>query len=230
MIPTANPTLPLQRTPCISIMLADDHNLARQGFRAYLETNDAEFVVKGEASNGIELLTLLSESVPDVVLLDLEMPHMNGIETLAVLTRDYPGVRVIILSSHYNEFLMAELMIAGASGYLPKNCFGDELFETIRRVYDDGYFFKGSVSRQVVSTLISERKIQYLISENILSKREIEVLQQVCNEKQAKEIAAILHISESTVEYHKRNLYQKTGSDSIVGLVKYAIRTGVSST
>lgn len=209
-------------------MLADDHNLARQGFRAYLETND-EFRVTGEASNGVELLNLVAEERPSVVLLDLEMPHMNGIETLGVLSQEYPEVKVIILSSHYNEFLMAELMIAGASGYLPKNCFGDELFETIRRVHKEGYFFNGAVSRQVVSTLISERKIQYLISENILSKREIEVLQQVCSEKQAKEIAAALNISESTVEFHKRNLYTKTQSDSIVGLVKYAIRTGIAS-
>jgi DNA-binding NarL/FixJ family response regulator len=210
-------------------MLADDHNLARQGFRAYLETGESEFRVLGEASNGVELLQLIKQSTPDIVLLDLEMPFMNGIETLGVLSEEYPSVKVIILSSHYNEFLMAELMIAGASGYLPKNCFGDELFETIRKVYDEGYFFNGSVSRQVVSTLISDRKIQYLISENILSKREIEVLQQVCSEKQAKEIAAILNISESTVEFHKRNLYTKTQSDSIVGLVKYAIRKGIAT-
>jgi DNA-binding NarL/FixJ family response regulator len=210
-------------------MLADDHNLARQGFRAYLETNETEFHVMGEASNGVELLQLIKQNAPDIVLLDLEMPLMNGIETLGVLSQEYPAVKVIILSSHYNEFLMAELMIAGASGYLPKNCFGDELFETIRKVHEEGYFFNGSVSRQVVSTLISDKKIQYLISENILSKREIEVLQQVCSEKQAKEIAAILNISESTVEFHKRNLYTKTQSDSIVGLVKYAIRKGIAS-
>lgn len=219
----------MQTVNCISIMLADDHNLARQGFRAYLETNDEEFKVTGEASNGLELLNLIKVEPPDVVLLDLEMPHMNGIETLGVLSQEYPMVKVIILSSHYNEFLMAELMIAGASGYLPKNCFGDELFETIRKVHEEGYFFNGSVSKQVVSTLISERKIQYLISENVLSRREIEVLQQVCNEKQAKEIAALLNISESTVEYHKRNLYTKTQSDSIVGLIKYAIRKGIAS-
>jgi len=210
-------------------MLADDHNLARQGFRAYLETNEAEFTVTGEASNGVELLELIKKNTPDVVLLDLEMPLMNGIETLSILSQEYPQVKVIILSSHYNEFLMAELMIAGASGYLPKNCFGDELFETVRKVHEEGYFFNGSVSRQVVSTLISDKKIQYLISENILSKREIEVLQQVCSEKQAKEIAAILNISESTVEFHKRNLYTKTQSDSIVGLVKYAIRKGIAT-
>jgi DNA-binding NarL/FixJ family response regulator len=210
-------------------MLADDHNMARQGFRAYLETNESEFHVLGEASNGVELLQLMKQNAPDIILLDLEMPFMNGIETLSVLSDEYPTVKVIILSSHYNEFLMAELMIAGASGYLPKNCFGDELFETIRKVYDEGYFFNGYVSRQVVSSLISDRKIQYLISENILSKREVEVLQQVCSEKQAKEIAAVLNISESTVEFHKRNLYNKTQSDSIVGLVKYAIRTGITS-
>ena len=209
-------------------MLADDHNMARQGFRAYLET-DERFKITGEAANGLELIERLKINAPDIVLLDLEMPIMSGLETLAVLKEEYPLVKTIILSSHYNEFLIAELMIAGANGYLPKNCFGDDLFETVIKVAEEGYYFSQSVSKQVITTLISDKKLQHLISEQILTKREVEVLQQICNEKQAKEIANLLHISENTVEFHKRNLYAKTKADSVVGLVKYAIRMGIVS-
>ncbi|MES2130955.1 MAG: response regulator transcription factor [Bacteroidota bacterium] len=207
-------------------MLVDDHNMARQGFRAYLET-DERFKITGEAANGLELIERLKINAPDIVLLDLEMPIMSGLETLAVLKEEYPLVKTIILSSHYNEFLIAELMIAGANGYLPKNCFGDDLFETVIKVSEEEYYFSQSVSKQVITTLMSDKKLQHLISEQILTKREVEVLQQICNEKQAKEIANLLHISENTVEFHKRNLYDKTKADSVVGLVKYAIRMGI---
>jgi DNA-binding NarL/FixJ family response regulator len=119
-------------------------------------------------------------------------------------------------------------MIAGACGYLPKNCFADDVFETINKVYTEGFYFNNSVSRQVVTTLIDERKLQYLVSERILSDREIEVLQEMCNEKQGKEIAEALKISENTVAFHKKNIYVKTNCQTLVGLVKYAIRTGIA--
>lgn len=209
-------------------MLADDHNMARQGFRAYLET-DARFKITGEAANGLELIERLKLDTPDIVLLDLEMPLMSGLETLAVLKEEYPSVKAIILSSHYHEFLIAELMIAGAYGYLPKSCFGDDLFETVIKVYEEGYYFSQSVSKQVINTLISDKKLQHLIIERALSRPEIEVLRQICNEKQAKEIATLLQISETSVEFHEHNLYANTKADSVVGLVKYAIRTGIVS-
>ncbi len=212
----------------IHIMLADDHNLARQSFSNYIETNGKNIRITGEASNGAELLLLVKKKKPHIVILDLEMPVMNGHATLKVLKEEYPDVKVIILSSHYNEFYISELIISGANGYLSKSCFGDELFKTIYKVHKQGFYFNRSVSKHVVTALIADRKLQYMISENLLSKREIEVLQEICNEKQAKEIAELLQISENTVEFHKKNIYVKTKTDSIVGLVKYAVRTGIT--
>jgi DNA-binding NarL/FixJ family response regulator len=209
-------------------MLADDHNLGRQTFGAYIESYGDGIKVIGEAANGLELLDLLKNKIPDLVILDLEMPVLDGYKTLKILVEKFPTVKTIILSTHYNEFFISELMIAGACGYLPKNCFADDVFETINKVYTEGFYFNNSVSRQVVTTLIDERKLQYLVSERILSDREIEVLQEMCNEKQGKEIAEALKISENTVAFHKKNIYVKTNCQTLVGLVKYAIRTGIA--
>lgn len=209
-------------------MLADDHNLGRQTFSAYLENNSKEIKVIGEAENGLKLLELLEIKIPDIVILDLEMPVLDGYKTLNVLVEKYPAIKTIILSTHYNEFFISELMLMGACAYLPKNCFAEEVFETITKVYTEGFCFNNMVSRQVLNTLVGERKLQYLVSERILSEREIEVLQEICNEKQGKEIAEALNISENTVAFHKRNIYVKTNSSTLVGLVKYAIRTGIA--
>lgn len=211
----------------ISIMIADDHNLGRQAFADFLESNCDNIKVIGQAANGQELLELVKRKKPDIVILDLEMPVLSGHQTLTVLTKRYPKIKTIIFSTHYNEFFISELMIAGACGYLSKSCVAEEMFETINKVYNEGFYFNNSVSRQVVTTLIDDKKLQYLVSEKILSEREIEVLQQICSEKQGKEIADALQISENTVQYHKKNIYNKTQADSLVGLVKYAIRTGI---
>lgn len=211
----------------ISIMIADDHNLGRLAFADFLESNCEEIKVIGQAANGQELLELIKRKKPDIVILDLEMPVLNGHQTLAVLTKRYPKIKTIIFSTHYNEFFISELMIAGACGYLSKSCMAEDMFVTINKVYTEGFYFNNSVSRQVVTTLIDDKKLQYLVSEKILSEREIEVLQQICSEKQGKEIADALQISENTVQYHKKNIYNKTQADSLVGLVKYAIRTGI---
>lgn len=210
------------------MILVDDHNLGRQTFRAYIESYSKDVKVIGEAGNGMELLVLLKDTLPDIVILDLEMPVLDGAQTLKILTEKYPSIKVIMLSTHYNEYLVSQLMVAGACGYLPKNCFAEEVFETINKVYNEGFYFNGTISRNVVISLIESKKIQYLVSEKILSKREIEILQEMCNEKQGKEIADAFNISENTVAYHKKNIYSKTNCDSLVGLVKYAIRTGIA--
>lgn len=208
-------------------MIADDHNLGRECFGAYLENHCKDVRIAGHAANGLELLALMKKKAPDIVILDLEMPVMNGHQTLLEITRRYPKVKTIIFSTHYNEYFISELIIAGACGYLSKSCFAEEMFETIDKVYTEGFYFNNSISRQVVTTLIEDRKIQYLISEKILSDREIDVLKEICNEKQGREIADALNISENTVQFHKKNIYNKTNCETLVGLVKYAIRAGI---
>lgn len=210
-------------------MLADDHNVGRQMFSSFIKQNYDNMRVIGEAANGQELLDLVAEEEPDIVILDLEMPVLDGFKTLKALSQNYPNVRTIIFSSHYNEFYISELILWGARGYVSKTAFATEVFKTINEVYQEGFYFNKGISSHIMQTLIEGKKLQQLITSKQLSPREIEVLQQICDEKQNKEIAAVLNITERTVEYHKKQLYTKTNSVSIVGLVKYAIRSGITT-
>lgn len=214
----------------ITIMLADDHNVARQMFSSYIQQSQDNMQVIGEAANGQQLLDLVAEREPDIVILDLEMPILDGYKTLKILSDKHPNVKTIIFSSHYNEFYISELILCGARGYVSKTAFASEVFRTINEVYTEGFYFNKGISSHIMQTLIEDRKLQHLISSKQLSPREIEVLQQICDEKQNKEIAAVLNITERTVEYHKKQLYTKTNTVSVVGLVKYAIRSGLTST
>lgn len=214
----------------ITIMLADDHNAGRVAFASYIRENQDNMRVIGEAANGQELLDLVAKKEPDIVILDLEMPVLDGFKTLKILNKEYPHVKTIILSSHYNEYYISELMLHGARGYLSKTAFAAEVFDTINNVYAEGYYFKKNVSSHVVQSLIENKSLQELISEKQLTSREIEILQLICNEKQNKEIAQALDISERTVKYHKQSLLEKTNSSSVIGLVKYAIKAGISGT
>ena len=212
----------------ITIMLADDHNIGRQAFCSYIKDTQDNMRVIGEAANGQELLDLLVKVQPDIVLLDLEMPVLDGFKTLKIITEKYPDVKTVILSSHYNEYYVSELMFHGARGYLSKTSFSTEVFRTLNEVYSKGYSFKKGVTGHIVQTLIEDKKLEDVIGSKELTAREIEILQQICDEKQSKEIARTLKISFNTVEYHKKQLFSKTNSSSIVGLVKYAIRMGLA--
>lgn len=210
-------------------MLADDHNVGRQVFSAYITDNKDNMRVVGEAANGKELLDLVAKREPDIVLLDLEMPVMDGFQTLKVLSKEYPHIKTIIFSTHYNEFYISELILNGARGYVSKTAYAGEVFKTIQKVYEDGFYFNKGVSDHILQTLIEQKQVQQLILNQELTSREIEVLHEVCNEKQNKEIAKSLNISEDTVEFHKKNIYRKTNTHSVVGLVKYALKAGITS-
>jgi len=213
----------------ISIMLADDHNVGRQMFSSFLKQNHENMRVIGEAANGLELLKLVEIEEPDIVILDLEMPVLDGFKTLKILTEEHPKVKTIIFSSHYDEFYISELMLRGARAYVSKTAFATEVFETINKVYTEGFYFNKGVRKHMMQTLIEDKNLEELITTKQLTEKEIEVLQQICDEKQNKEIAKALNISENTVEYYKRQLYTKTHSVSVVGLVKYAIRAGITT-
>lgn len=210
-------------------MLADDHNVGRHMFSAYIKEHQRNLCVIGEAANGQELLDLVEKREPDIVILDLEMPVMDGFKTLQVLSKRHSGVKVIIFSSHYNEFYISELILHGACAYVSKSAFVEDLFQTIDKVYEEGYCFNKGVREHIMQTLIEDKTLQELISNKQLSAREMEVLQEICNEKQNKEIAAALNISLNTVEFHKKNIYNKTNTHSVVGLVKYALKAGITS-
>lgn len=208
--------------------MADDHHSARQAYARIIEDEDNLSVI-GHAANGLELLKLLENDEPDIVLLDLDMPLMNGTEALKVLNEKYPGIRTIILSTHNEDYYISELLIMGACAYLPKNCNIDDLITTVNKVYTDGFFFNTSISKLVVSSTLQDKKFDAVLNQLALTERETDVLKYVCDEKTNKQIAEFLDITTDTVDFHRKSIYRKTHSKSIVSLVKYAIKNGITS-
>lgn len=211
----------------IRIIVVDDHPLYRMGLTSLLKEENGLTVI-GELANGQELMNLLEKKVADIILMDLEMPVMNGYQALNIITEKYPGIKVIINSSHYSEYYVAQLLSAGARAYLSKDSIPN-IIATIIAVFNDGYFISKAMSKLVVKDSIQEKRFRLLFEEIALTEREQEVLQLICNENTSKEISILLEISENTVEFHRKNIYKKTQLSSSVGLIKYAIKTGITN-
>lgn len=213
----------------IKIMVAEDHNYSRHAFCAYLAEEYCDTLsIIGQTANGKELIELVTKSEPDIVLLDVEMPIMNGRETLKYLSEHYPDVKVIILSMHDSEEFISELFGLGARAYLSKGCNIEDIVLTITKVNAEGYYFTEKTSSIMMSGLVRNKKMESCTEEEKLTKREVEVLQHLCDEKEAQQIAEALHISENTVDFHRKNIYRKTKSKSIVSLFKYAVKAGIT--
>jgi len=214
----------------IKIAITDDHKLFRDGLRIIINQFLGMEVVL-EAENGEILLNKLaaSEKLPDIVLMDLKMPVMNGIVATQRIKRFYPTVKVVILSMHDEDLYIYHLIQKGALGYLLKNAEPDEVEKTIRAVDEYGHYFSENVVRimhkNIVETRTPSRNITY--EGQSLTNREIEVLRMICMEKSNKEIADELSISERTVEGYRKTLMTKTGSRNSIGLAIYAVRNGV---
>lgn len=204
----------------VSILLADDHQLVRKGFRALLE--ELDFVsVAAEAANGQEVIGLLRRGLkPDIVLLDYEMPLLNGLETLEQIKRDYFGVKVILLTMLHSRELIQSAVAAGVNGFLFKNASLDELRDAIQRVSRGETYFASEVALTLLKPDQSPEKAQLAQ----LTERETEVLQLVAQGFSSTEIGARLFISPRTVDTHRNNLIQKLGVNGIAGLVQFAIR------
>lgn len=204
----------------IKILLADDHQLVRKGFRALLE--ELDFVeVTGEAANGQEVIGLLRRGVKaDVVLLDYEMPLLNGLETLEQIKRDFFGVKVILLTMLNQRELVQNAVGKGVNGFLFKNASLDELSEAIRRVARGENYFSSEVTLTLLKPV--HHPDQTLLRQ--LTEREIEVLRLVAQGFSSTEIGAQLFISPRTVDTHRNNLIQKLGVNGIAGLVQFAIK------
>lgn len=216
---------PVTQRP-IRIIFAEDHVSVRQGYVSLLK-EVKDFAVIGEAGNGKELLSLLEYHIPDVIVLDLEMPGMNGLEALEIVKKRYTEIRIVFFSMHYSPGLVSECLLRGASAFLPKSCAIEELSDTIHKVVNEGYCTTREVSLSLVSSLHHEKKLDDILKQLALSEREIEVLKLICVPMSNKEIAEKLGISVNTVDFHRKNIYRKTDTSSIVALIKYAIRQGV---
>lgn len=209
------------KTPC-TIVLADDHTLFRNGLRTLLGGIEG-FVVTAEASDGIELLELLEHERPDVVLLDIEMPRMNGIVAAEEALRRYPDLKIITLSMYGEESYYSRMVEAGARGFLLKDSDIGDVIEAIETVAEGGTYF----SPQLLSSLTGRMRTREAVTDEPLSSREREILVAVCRGLSNQEIADELFISKRTVDKHRANILEKTGCKNTASLVVYAIRNRI---
>ncbi len=209
------------------IVLADDHTLVRSGLRTLIGMIEGVSIV-GEASDGRQLLVLLDATHPDLVLLDVAMPGLSGLEALPRIRSEHPGIRVLILTAHANEEYVLRALRSGAAGYLMKDSSPAELEQAIRTVHGGGTFFSARVSPAVIARY----------SESIggsdsllttLTSRQREVLQLIAESRTTKEIALLLRVSAKTVETHRAQLMERLGIHDLAGLVRFAIRSGLST-
>jgi two-component system response regulator NreC len=215
--------------PLIRILLADDHTVVRDGLRALLE-KQSDMTVVGEAADGRDSVRLAEDQSPDVVVMDIAMPNMNGIEATRRIVAANPRIAVVILSMHHDESYILRSLKAGARGYLLKESLGTEVIEAIRAVSQGRSFLTRKVSRILQEDYIRQLEARGLEdSYDLLTDRERDVLQLVAEGKTNKEIAALLNISVTTVETHRGHLLQKLGLHSVPELVLYAVRKGLIS-
>lgn len=208
----------------VRLVLADDHELVRVGVRSLLASVRGVKVV-GETGSGREAVALAAKLKPDLVLMDVTMPDLNGIEAAARIVADTPQVRVVVLSMSTDEQQIARALRAGVSGYVLKASAPQEIELAIRAAMTGGIFLSPAVSRRVVEEYL-QRKADGLPP---LTRRQIDVLQQIAEGKSTKAIAMALHISVKTVETHRAQLMRRLGVRDVASLVRYALRTGLVS-
>ncbi|HTP67035.1 MAG TPA: response regulator transcription factor [Geobacteraceae bacterium] len=212
----------------IRIILADDHLIVRDGMRHLLE-KETGIVVVGMADNGRMALQLCRELRPDVVVMDIAMPEMNGIEATRRLAAEMPGIGVLILSMHSARRYIVEALAAGARGYLLKECVSDELVRGIRTVAAHETYLSPKVADQIVKDYMKRLSSDTILpAAVVLSSREREILQLIAEGKNTKEIAFIAGISGKTVETHRQQIMKKLNLYSVAELTRYAIREGLT--
>jgi DNA-binding NarL/FixJ family response regulator len=211
-------------TPAIRVVLADDHALVRAGMRSLLN-GMSQVQVVGEAASGEEALELAASERPDVVLMDIAMKGMSGLEAAARMRERHAAVRVVILSMHAGEEYVLQALRAGAVGYLLKDAATGELELALRSVMRGESWFSPAVSRQVVEGYV--QRVGGEAAAEVLTARQREVLRLVAGGKSTKEIAYDLTLSVKTVETHRAQIMERLGIRDVAGLVRYALRTGL---
>ncbi len=213
----------------LSVLLADDHRIMRQGLRNLLE-QDPGLTVSGEAGNGLEAIELARELRPQVVVMDLVMPEMNGIEATRQITREMPDVHILALSMEADRRFVVEALKAGANGYMLKDCTFEELVTAIRTVAGDETYLGPRISHLLVKEYL-QRVPEDGAAESLdkLSPREREVLQLIADGQSTKEIAFHYDVSLKTVETQRQQVMKKLNLFSIAELTKYAVREGLTS-
>jgi len=211
----------------IKVLLAEDHTIVRKGLRALLD-DEADIEVVGEAENGREALDQVQQASPDIVLMDILMPVLNGLEATRQIKKDFPEVKVLILTMHTSEEYIFQILQAGASGYLVKQTAPTELVLAIRAVHRGESFLSPLVSKNVIKEYIRQAEMMgQQNSYDNLTNREREVLQLLAEGHSNQAVAELLHISVKTVKTHRMHLMEKLNLHTMVELIKYAIRKGL---
>lgn len=213
----------------IRILLADDHGLVRKGLRLLVDSQEGLEVV-GEASDGREAVRLAAELRPDIAILDIAMPNLNGIDAAAQIVKSCPAVRVVILSMHSDESYVVRALDAGARGYLLKDSAEDDLVQAIHTVAEGRPYFSPAISATLLEDYVRTLRQRGLTdSYDLLTDREKEVLQLLAEGKSNKEAAALLNLSPYTIETHRTNMMQKLNLHNTAEIVLYAVRKKIIS-
>jgi two-component system, NarL family, response regulator NreC len=210
------------------VLIVDDHKIFREGLKSMLEKK-SDIEVIGEAENGLDAIKLAQELLPDVVIMDIVMPDMNGVEATRHISADPSNAKIIGLSMHEDGRFAAEMLKAGASGFLLKECAFEELVDAINTVRANGIYLSSKIKESMLKDYVGFLSKKNLSGFSVLSAREQEVLKCIAEGKSTREIASHLGVSVKTIETHRQNIMEKLDIHNMAELIKYAIRAGLTS-
>lgn len=216
-----------KETKKINIAIADDYKIFREGLKKCIAGDKALTVVL-EADNGDDLINGFKDNLPDVVIMDLKMPIMDGMEATQIIRKKFPSVKVLVVTMYDDDKFIIHLMENGANGYLLKNTEPDEIRKSIYAVYENGYYFNDLVNKALLKKLVIKTNIKPSFNQDVeFTERELEVLKLICEEKTAAEIAKEIFLSPRSVEGIRQRLIEKVGVRNTAGLVMFAIKNGI---
>ena len=213
-------------TSVIKVAIADDHALFRAGVKTTL-SNRKDVQMVAEAENGMQLLNLLKHITPDVILLDIQMPIMDGLATLPEIKRLHPDVKVIMLSMHNDHSVITRMMEVGANSYLTKDTDSEMIYQAIKTCHEQEFYFNDLTNKALLNGLRMKRPVEQEVPDVSLNDKEITILKLMCEEKSTREIASAVDLSPRTVEAIRDKLKTKTGAKSLAGLIMYAVKAGI---
>ncbi len=210
----------------ITVIIADDHLVFREGLKEML-SNHPEIIVKAEASNGKELLLRAKQYAPEVIITDVKMPYMDGIETTKKLCRTYPGARIIALSSFSEDHLIIDMLEAGAQGFLLKGIREEELITAIKAVYDYKPYFSTDITEKLTRIIAGRYHHRKGVQHVTLTEIEKQIIVLICRELTSKEIAERLEVGKRTIESYRMRIMDKLGAKSVASVITYALKAGL---
>jgi len=211
----------------IKIVIADDYKIYRDGLKVCLSA-DENMEIIAEADNGAELMKILESVSPDVILMDIKMPVMNGMEATRLVHNKYPDIKILVVTMYEDEEFIIHLMENGANGYLLKNAGPDELVRSIYAVFENGYYFNDMINKELLKKIVLLNNLEPIFNRDIeLTESEKEALKLICEEKTTGEFAKENKLNPGSEENIRQQLMEKTGVRNTAGLVMYAVKNGL---